>query len=321
MVARHFWVEEPGRGAIRESVLPPLAQGAVRVRARASGVSRGTESLVFSGRVPAVLAQTMRCPFQEGTVPGPVKYGYSIAGEIVDGPADRIGTRVFCLHPHQTVFDVPADAAIPIPDSVPDRRAVLAANLETAVNALWDAPPLVGQRVTVIGLGTVGLLVAALARAIPGVQLEGIDPEPSRQRLADAFGFPLVAAAAAGRARDLVFHASGTGAGLALALEIAGPEARIVELSWYGEGSVALPLGMHFHPHRLRLISSQVGMIAPENRPRWTFRDRLTLALSLLADPVYDLLVSSGGTFESLPHDMAELARGARPALTHVVAY
>ncbi len=319
--ARAFWTVAPGRGEIRAARLAPPASGEVLVRALRSGVSRGTESLVFQGRVPKSQWAAMRCPFQEGEFPGPVKYGYASVGRVVSGPRSLEGRRVFCLHPHQDRYAVPADAVTPIPDAVPDARAVLAANMETAVNALWDSAPRLGDRVAVVGAGTVGCLVAALAARLPGVRVEVIDVDPRRAAIAARLGCAFAAPAEAAGDADLVIHASGTSEGLATALSLAGFEATVLELSWYGDRPVAAPLGEAFHSRRLTLRSSQVGAVATAQRARWSHQRRLALALELLADPVYDVLLTGESAFEDLPQTLARLASAADGTLCHVIAY
>ncbi|HVM80908.1 MAG TPA: dehydrogenase [Stellaceae bacterium] len=323
--ARAFWVTAPGRGELRACTLAPPGPGEVLVRARASGVSRGTESLVFAGRVPASERTRMRCPFQEGEFPAPVKYGYASVG-VVEGlgagvPRETEGARVFALFPHQDRYLVPASAVLPVPSAVPDRRAVLAANMETAVNALWDAGPHLGDRIAVVGAGVVGALVAALAARIPGAAVEIVDLDPRRRELAAALGCGFATPETAQGERDLVFHASGAPAGLAAALGLAGFEATVVELSWYGDRAVSLPLGEAFHSRRLTLLSSQVGQVAASRRSRRSHRDRLAFALSLLADPVFDRLVTGESAFEDLPATMARLSSAPDGALCEVVRY
>ena len=241
--ARACWVVAPGRAELRDEVLPPLAEGQVRVRSLHSGVSRGTEGLVFRGEVPPSEYERMRAPFQQGAFPGPVKYGYVSVGTVEHGPAALQGRTVFCLHPHQTRFQVPADAVLPLPDSVPPGRAVLAALLETAINALWDAAPRIGDRVAVVGGGTLGLLVAWLAARVPGCRVQVVDTVPARAEVAAALGAGFALPDAATPEADLVVHASGQAAGLATALGLAGVEATVLELSWYGSRAVAVPLG------------------------------------------------------------------------------
>jgi threonine dehydrogenase-like Zn-dependent dehydrogenase len=319
--ARAFWVAEPGRGEIRTTTLPPPASGEVLVRSLASGISRGTESLVFRGLVPASQHAAMRCPFQEGDFPAPVKYGYASVGIVEAGPETLLGRRVFCLYPHQDCYVVPEAAVLPVPDAVPDARAVLAANMETAVNGLWDAAPRLGDRIAVVGAGVVGCLAASLAARLPGTRVELIDIDPDRASLAAALGCRFAAPESATPEADLVIHASGSEAGLATALRLAGFEATVLEMSWYGDRSVTVPLGEQFHARRLTLRSSQVGAVATVQRARWSHRRRLALALELLTDPVYDRLLTGACRLAELPAVLAGLAAAPAGALCQVVRY
>lgn len=286
-----------------------------------SAVSRGTEGLVFRGEVPASEAQRMRAPYQAGDFPGPVKYGYISVGVVESGSHDLQGRTVFCLHPHQTAYNVPAQAVHPLPPGVPAARAVLAAYAETAVNALWDAAPRVGDRIAVVGAGPLGLMVAWLAARLPGCEVEVIDPQTAREGVAARLGARHVLPEAATPGADLVIHASGRGAGLETALRLAGFEATVLELSWYGSRAVTLPLGEAFHAQRLTLRSSQVGQVAAARRARWTHRRRLALALSLLADPVLDALITHAAPFDELPAVLARLAAGEPDVLCHRIDY
>lgn len=312
---------EPGRGEIRTAPLAPPAANELRVRMLASGISRGTEALVFRGLVPASQHQAMRCPGQEGDFPGPVKYGYSTVGLVEAGPAEWLGRRVFCLHPHQDRFNLAVDMALPVPDAVPTRRAVLAANLETAVNGLWDAGALAGDRIAIVGAGVVGGLVASLAARLPGTRVTLVDRDPARADLALALGCGFAVPGDAPGDQDLVIHASGAPEGLVLALGLAGFEATVLEMSWYGDRPVTLPLGEVFHVKRLVIRSSQVGAVAPAQRPRWSHRRRLALALDLLADPVYDRFLDGESAFADLPATMARLAADPAGALCRLVLY
>jgi threonine dehydrogenase-like Zn-dependent dehydrogenase len=291
------------------------------VRTLFSGVSRGTESLVFRGEVPESQRRAMRAPFQGGELPAPVKYGYCSVGEVEEGPDDLVGHNVFCLYPHQTRYRVPADALHPLPRDVPPGRAVLAANLETAVNGLWDAAPRVGDRIAVIGAGTLGCLTAWLAAQIPGCRVALIDTDPGRAAVASALGAAFARPGAAAEGFDLVVHASGSAEGLAEGLRLAGFEATVLELSWFGDRQVPLPLGEGFHARRLTLRSSQVGTVAASQRPRWDHRRRMALALSLLSDPILDLLITGEDAFEDLPAVMARLAAGPAGTLMHRIRY
>ncbi|MGK5695211.1 zinc-dependent alcohol dehydrogenase [Streptomyces sp. URMC 128] len=317
---RAFWIDSPGRGGIRDVSLPDPGEGEVLVRSLYSGVSRGTETLVFRGGVPESQHTAMRAPFQEGDFPGPVKYGYLNVGVVEEGPEALVGRTVFCLYPHQTRYVVPASAVTPVPDTVPAERAVLAGTVETAVNALWDAAPLVGDRIAVVGGGMVGSSVAALLARFPGVRVQLVDADPGRAETAKALGVGFASPEDALGECDLVVHASATEQGLARSLELLTAEGTVLELSWYGDRQVSLPLGEAFHSRRLVIRSSQVGTVSPA-RPGRTYADRLALALDLLADPALDALVTGESAFEDLPDVLPKLASGAIPALCHRVRY
>ncbi len=321
ITARQFWIEAPGRSAIVEARLPPRGDHDVSIRTLYSGISRGTEALVYRGGVPSSQHQAMRAPFQEGEFPGPVKYGYSSVGRVVEGPDDLAGQVVFCLYPHQDRYTVPRSAVTRVPDGVPAGRAVLAANLETAVNVLWDARPVVGDRIVVVGGGVVGLLCAWLCRDLPGAELTLVDPNPARAPVAEALEIPFLPAAPMQGGADLVIHASGHPDGLAAALALAGVEGTIVEASWYGDRRVPLPLGEDFHARRLTVRSSQVGRLPPARTPRWDHARRLALALSLLADPRLDVLISGEDRFEELPAVMARVSGAPGNTLCHRIRY
>jgi NADPH:quinone reductase-like Zn-dependent oxidoreductase len=319
--AEAFWLRSPGKGEIRAVKLATPRADEVLVRTLYSAISRGTEALVARGEVPQSLVTTMRAPFQDGDFPGPVKYGYLNVGVVEQGPTHLVGCTVFCLYPHQTRYVVPADAVVPVPQGVPPERAVLGGLMETAVNALWDAAPLVGDRVAVVGAGAVGCCVAALLARIPGTDVQLVDVDPGRAGLAERLGVRFALPAEAGGDLDVVVHTSATSAGLATSLGLAAPEATVLELSWYGNRCVEVPLGEVFHPRRLLLRSSQVGSVAPARRDRRTHRDRLALALDLLADPALDILITGECSFADLPDVLPRLARGELPGLCLRVRY
>jgi threonine dehydrogenase-like Zn-dependent dehydrogenase len=319
--ARAFWVTSPGHGAIRDESLPVAGAGDASVRTLFSGVSRGTESLVFSGAVPDSERERMRAPYQAGEFPAPVKYGYCNVGQVESGPEALVGRRVFSLFPHQTRFVVPASALHLLPDSVPAGRAVLAANMETAVNGVWDAAVQPGDRVAVVGAGAVGCLVAWLAGQIPGTDVCLVDVNPSRAAVADALGVRFALPGAAPGERDLVMHASGSPDGLVTALSLCAFEATVVELSWFGSRQVVLPLGEGFHAKRLSIRASQVGQIATSHRARWDYRRRMELAISLLSNPCLDVLITGESPFEDLPLVMKALSDGSRDAICHRLTY
>jgi threonine dehydrogenase-like Zn-dependent dehydrogenase len=320
--ATAFWVAAAGEGSLRRETLRSLGEGDVLVEALASGVSRGTETLVFHGRVPESQHQRMRAPYQAGDFTFPVKYGYCSVGRVIQGSAELEGRRVFCLHPHQDRYVVPQTAVVPIPDGLPTMRAVLAANMETALNGLWDATPRLGDRIAVVGGGVVGLLVAGLAGQIPGCSVQLIDTNPAKAESAKAFGLHFAAIDEAIGDADLVIHASGHPSGLCDALTLGRFEATILELSWFGDREVTLPLGEAFHSRRLRLISSQVGAVAPGMRDRRGHRERMALALDLLAaDGRFDRLLAPPVAFDRLPEVMTELLGPRSDVLCQVIDY
>jgi threonine dehydrogenase-like Zn-dependent dehydrogenase len=316
-----FWVREPGHGEIREEVVPDPGPGEVLVRTVRSAVSRGTETLVFRGGVPPHLHATMRAPFQAGDFPGPVKYGYLNVGVVERGTPDLVGRTVFSLFPHQTAYVVPAGAVTPVPEDVPASRAVLAGTVETAVNALWDAAPLVGDRVTVVGAGMVGCCVARLLAGIPGTQVTLVDTNPARATTAAALGVEFALPGDAADGRDLVLHTSATSDGLQLSLDLLVAEGTVVDLSWYGDTDVRLSLGGRFHSDRLSIRASQVGAVSPARRATRAMPERLALALDLLRDPAFDALLTGTSEFAELPEVMADLESGRLPALCHSLVY
>ena len=319
--AEALWYVSAGRLEIRPEPLGEPGPGEVRIRALYSAISRGTERLVSAGRVPEAEYERMRAPFMGGAFPFPVKYGYAMVGRIERRPAELVDRTVFALHPHQSVFNLPAEAVLTIPDGLPPARAVLAANMETALNAMWDAAPAMADEIAVVGAGVVGSLVAWLCGRIPGARVTLVDVEPSRADLAKTLGVSFAAPGAAAGDCDLVVHASASAAGLATALGLAGDEATVLELSWYGAGEVAIPLGGAFHSRRLKLVSSQVGRVAPSHRARWTHRRRLAAALELLADPRLDALIAPAVGFRELPIRLPDILARESGVLCQLVAY
>jgi NADPH:quinone reductase-like Zn-dependent oxidoreductase len=326
-VARAFWLVEPGKGEIRPVALPAPQPGEVLVRALHSGVSRGTEAIVFRGAVPVDQYATMRAPHQEGDFPAPLKYGYLSVGVVERGPDGLVGRTVFALHPHQTAYVVPAEAVVVVPDDVPARRAVLAGTVETAVNALWDAAPLLGDRVAVVGAGMVGCCVARLLSRFPGTRVTLVDQDPTRAEVASRLGVDFAQPGDLDRTarhapdRDLVVHTSATGSGLQLSLDLLAPEGTVLDLSWYGDSRVELALGGSFHSGRLGIRASQVGSVAAVRRSRYTHAQRLALAVDLLRDPAFDALLTGESPFEELPAVMPRLVDGTLPAICHTITY
>jgi hypothetical protein len=317
--ASALWYCGPGQAELREEALAPPGADEVRVRALYGAVSRGTEALVFNGRVPKSEFDRMRAPAMAGQFPFPVKYGYATVGQAESGALR--GKIIFALHPHQSLFNIAAGAAVEIPESVPAQRAVLAANMETALNAVWDAAPGPADRIAIVGAGVVGSLVAYLCGHIPGAEVTLVDINPARAELAGAFGVGFAEPANARGECDLVVHASGSPAGLRTAIELAGEEATVLEMSWYGDMAVPAMLGGPFHSRRLRLVSSQVGKVAPSHRPRWTHGRRLAAAVALLGDPRLDALLAPAVKFPDLARQLPNILGAGSGALCQLIAY
>lgn len=321
MTARALWITGIGQAELRAAPLAALRAGEALVRTLYSGLSRGTERLVFNGQVPVSEYHRMRAPMMAGDFPFPVKYGYAAVGVVLDGPADLKDRTVFCLHPHQDRFIAPADMLTVVPETVPARRAIFAANMETALNALWDSGAGPGDRIVIVGAGVVGLLIARLAARLPGAEVTVVDVDASRAEVAHALGCGFALPTHAPTGADVVFHASVTPQGLATAIHTAGFEATIVEVSWFGDRATPVPLGGAFHSQRLRLISSQVGQIAPTRRPRWDYARRRATALDLLADLALDHLITEEIAFAALPAALGRVFAPAAPGLQTLVHY
>jgi hypothetical protein len=320
-VALALWYSAPGKIELRQETLARPGADEVRVKTLYSAISRGTESLVFGGRVPVGEFQRMRAPFMAGDFPFPVKYGYAAVGRVEGGSNALRNNNVFALYPHQTAFNIPASAVVVLPAEVPPRRAVLAANMETALNGVWDAAPGPADRIAVIGAGVVGSLVAYLCGRLPGADVTLIDIDPARAELAGKLGVNFSEPRNAKRDCDLVVHASGSPDGLRTALELAGDEATVLEMSWYGDAAVTAPLGGPFHSRRLRLISSQVGRIAPSHRSRWTYGRRLAAAVALLGDPRLDALLTPEVAFGDLPQRLPGILEAGSGILCQPIVY
>ncbi len=317
MQAKALWITGHAQTEIRDAILDRHADD-VEVRTLFTGISRGTERLIFEGQVPASEHETMRAPFQEGDFNFPVKYGYSAVGHVETGT--RRGQIVFALFPHQSRFCVPDSALTPVPGDVPPGRAVLGANMETALNITWDAQISIGDRVVVIGCGVVGALVGYLAAQITGTEVMLSDIDPGKASLALRLGCDFSVPDDLDLDADVVVHASASASGLEAAIAVAGTEARVIEASWYGSRNVDVPLGGRFHQRRLQLISSQVGRIPARHAARWTYQRRLAKALSLLADNRLDALISGETPFETLAADYGGILKNPS-TLCHRVSY
>lgn len=318
--AQAYWVTESGHGELRPEAIPTPGPKEALVRTLYSGVSRGTERVVHEGRVPERVADLMHAPHQEGDFPGPVKYGYLSVGVVEEGPEDWTGKTVFSLHPHQDFYVVPTNQLTAIPEDVPARRAVLTGIVEVAINALWEAGPRLGDRVAVVGGGLVGGVLATLLRKYPLGRLQLVDSDPAKRVLAEKLNIDFALPDEAENDCDIVFHCSASNAGLKLSLQLAGDDSDVIELSWFADKEVTLPLGEDFHARRLTIRSSQVGAVALPRRHRRTNAQRLQLAAATLKDPLFDTFLSSECQFQNLPTTLVKLFE--KPGgFCHVVAY
>ncbi len=294
-----LWIVEKQSANLQQA---SLGNG-VLVRTLYSGISRGTEKIVLNGEVPESEYQRMRCHGQEGEFSFPVKYGYCSVGEVLEG--SLAGQQVFVLHPHQDYFRIPEERLHLLPETVPASRAILAANMETALNINWDAELVKGERVAVIGAGVVGSLSAYLAKD-QGADAVLIDKNAQRASVAAELGIEFLTPEAVSGEFEKIIHTSASEAGLTLALNLAKEEGRIIEASWYGNKTVELPLGGAFHSRRLRIISSQVGKI-PASKANWSISSRMQRAIELLEDSRLDCLISGETGFEEIPTSYLEI--------------
>ena len=323
--SQQFWITNPGKGEIVKKPIPSRKKSELLIKTQYTGISRGTETLVFKGKVPPSQYQTMRAPFQDGEFPCPIKYGYSNVGVCIEAPStlasELVGKTVFSLFPHQDYFVIPLENVISLPSSVPSQRAVLAASMETAVNAMWDGRPNIGDTIVIIGGGVIGLLVAYLSTRVHGTKVLLVDTDPRREKIAQSLNIRFSTEATSNCSPDLIFHASGQPSGLKTALSLATADSTIVELSWYGDREVGLPLGERFHSHRLTLKSSQVSNLAPHRRLRWDHQKRLQLALELLGDDCLEVLISGESQFAELPELFSSNLNSSAMQLCHRIAY
>lgn len=317
VATRALWFQRPRHAALRDEALPRRPEGCSLVRSHFSAVSPGTERLVFAGDVPEALRGEMRVPYMAGDFGFPLKYGYSLVGRVeASGDAALLGRLVHLMHPHQECAIARDEDLFAIPEGVPAARATLAANLETAVNAIWDSGVAIGSRCLVVGFGVLGSLIARLLAAMAGTIVVVCDKDAAQRALAAELGFTACAPDEAAGPFDVAFHVSASAEGLQLCIDATGFEATIVEASWYGTRAVELRLGGSFHNQRKRIVSSQVSSIAPPMRARWSYRRRKALVFDLLRDPAFDRHITEHVAFADLPAwfnggalDQAGLAR------------
>jgi len=314
-----LWHLSPQESLIRTQPVPSIGDGQCRIEASYSLISSGTETLVASGQVPAELHHSMQVPYMDGDFSLPVKYGYSLVGKVVEGSQSLLGKYVHLLHPHQSDCVVNEKDVTVIPKGIPPERAVLASNLETALNAIWDSGLSAGDRVLVVGMGLVGSLVAHFSRQFPATQVQVAENNSVRQTLVNKQGFQLHNPP--DTPFDVAFHTSGSSTGLQTCIDAVGNEGKVTELSWYGIRSAEIKLGGSFHQQRKQIISSQVSQLPPHQQARWDYRRRKQTVLELLQDNRWDQFLTATVDFADTPQLFDKLRQGDRSQLSWTIRY
>ena len=286
MTRRSVLFAAPGRIEVTHDDIPSPREGEVLVRTLVSGISAGTELHVYRGDISEGVLLDESLPSLQEPFRYPATYGYASVGEVVDD-----GRRVFAFQPHVSHYVAREDELYDVPEDLSSEAAALWPSVETAVNLVLDARPLVGERVLVVGQGVVGLATTSILSRFPLGELWTVDPIESRRaaskRCGAASSFHPDEADAAGVLErfDLTIELSGSAEGLNLAIGAAGFEGRVVVGSWYGDKSVSVDLGTHFHRGRLQLsiISSQVSHLGSLLLSRWTKARRMEVAANALS--------------------------------------
>ena len=271
MKAKTLWHTSSTQSEIRTLNIFPSEGNTCLVKAAFSMISTGTERTVALANVPQVLYGQMKVPYLEGDFSLPIKYGYSIVGEVISRDHALYGQAVHLMHPHQSLMWVNENTLSPIPEGIPMRRATLVSNLETALTAVWDAGLSVGDKVMVCGFGMIGALLAMIIKQIPAVALYIDEPNPERQALARSLGLQILEDETQ---FDMAFHTSGTSSGLQACIDKILATGKVIELSWYGDRSSKVYLGGDFHSGRKQIIASQVSNIPADRIYRWTYARR-----------------------------------------------
>ena len=306
MKAHGLWFLGANQFSIREETLRSPSTPYCVVKSICSGISQGTEQLVYSEAVPESIQHQMRCPYMGGDFPFPIKYGYSLVGEVVEGPENIVGRNVHMLHPHQDYGCVhPRDIYL-LDDGILPEKAILASNMETAVNAVWDSQVTLGDRVLVVGFGNVGSLVARILSLSMGVEMFVTDTSALKRSMAQKMGFNVCEISQLKEEFDISFNVSASADGLQTAIDAVGYEGKIIELSWYGNRAVSLQLGGDFHIQRKTIISSQVSHIPSHRLARWDTIRRKKLVFSLLKQPEFEEHVTHNLRFSELPRILSE---------------
>jgi len=290
--AKVLWHRKNGSDIAERTIEPIQEEREVVIESEYSFVSIGTEKTIISSDLSERTAEKMRVPYMQGHFNEDFTYGYSLIGKVIEGPKKLLHQHVHVMHPHQDIVKVNADDVFPLPAGVPSKTATLGSNMETAINAIWDAEVSLGDEILVIGFGSIGALVSLLANSIVGPRLSVLEINPNRSKIAKSYGFKVIDSIERGNF-DVVFNTSGKGDMLQKGLDLCRVEGKVIELSWYGNKQVNLSLGEDFHYGRKQIISSQVSQIPLKKRATWDYKKRKVLAFDLLkelnTEPLFNL--------------------------------
>jgi threonine dehydrogenase-like Zn-dependent dehydrogenase len=299
MKANALWHNTSECSAVLEQELPDRNNHMLLIESLYSLVSLGTERLVASALMPVAIWNEMVVPYMEGSFSLPCKYGYSLVGRVLKGPAQYKGKTVHLMHPHQDKSWVNASSVYAIPPEIPAQRAVLASQVETAVNAIWDSRISLGDTILVAGFGLVGAIIALLASAIPGVKVVILEKNEYRKAIAREMCFHVLDRMEDNNDLfDLAIHTTGDEKALQYCIDHIGRESQVTEVSFYGKKSVNLALGGTFHTGRKRIVASQVSQIPSHMLSRWNLERRKDLVFNILKDKRFDLLTGNIVPFE-----------------------
>lgn len=324
MQSKSLWFKNQFHAVMETEMLPVLPpnkkKNSCLIKTLFTAISPGTEYLVYSGGVPKKLYVEMRCPYMGGDFSFPIKYGYSLVGQVLDGPTSLKGKLIHTLHPHQDYARISAEDVYVIPDGISPQRATLASNMETALNAIWDSGVNIGDKVLIVGFGIIGSLIARILSFIPQVEVDVLDVQPAKITLIEQLGFSIYKEEKE-KKYDLAFHTSGSGPGLQTSINNVGLEGKIIETSWYGDKEVNLCLGETFHSQRKLIISSQVSHLPACKSARWDYKRRKEVVFQLLLHPEFDAHITHTIAFHNLPKLFQSLKKNRCQELSYLVYY
>jgi threonine dehydrogenase-like Zn-dependent dehydrogenase len=322
MIVSEWWHIDHIHSEILEKNYSDIEPDMQIVKSTYSLISVGTERLVAKGLVPDALKETMRVPFMQGSFDFPLKYGYSLVGIVIKGKPSLVGKTVHLMHPHQNFAIVPAEHLTIVPDSVPSQRAVLASNMETAVNAIWDSGISFGERIIICGFGVIGASIAILASQIPSTRVVIHETNPNRKNVALSMGFELFDTRNSGtQLFDVAFNTSASGEALQVCIDNTMPKSKIIEVSWYGINSVNVSLGGSFHTGQKQIVSSQVSNISENKQSHFNHLRRKQVVFDLLQNSIFDQLPFHFVDFKQLPNVFEQLRNDSYDQFATIVKY